>query len=140
MENMQGYEYSRHVYYYDTDAAGVVYHGNYFHFCEDARTAIFIRLAGMTLHEYGVAHGVGFVISRAQLEYKTPVPLNARVLVRTYIEGISGVRIKYRHEIWVGDALCAVVKLETVSVSLASLKPAKMPQELFDAYRKAFGL
>ncbi|MDR2098415.1 MAG: acyl-CoA thioesterase [Rickettsiales bacterium] len=140
MDNMQGFKYSRQVYYYDTDAAGVVYHGNYFHFCEDARTAIFLKLAKMSLKEYADKTGVGFVISRAQVEYICPVALNARVDVVTYIESITGVRIKYRHEIWVGGLMCAVVRLETVSVSTSTFRPAKMSAGLFESYKKAFAL
>jgi acyl-CoA thioester hydrolase len=140
MGKMQGHEYRRRIYYYDTDAGGVVYHGDYFHFCEEARTEIFRTLMKMGISEFSARYGINFVISRAHSEYKRPVPYDAEVVVRTYMEEITGVRFKYRHELFVDGAMCALVKLEAVSIGAATFKPAKNPPELLDTYRKAFGL
>ena len=139
MKKMQGFEYSRRVYYYDTDAGGVVYHGNYFHFCEEARTDIFLKIMGKTITEYAKETDCAWVISKSSSEYKRSIMNQEEFVVRTYIDDMGAIRTKYRHEIFVGDVLCAVVKIECVSISATTLKPMKMPQELVEAYRAHFG-
>jgi|GEM_PF-1310442 len=138
-KNMQGFEYSRRVYYYDTDAGGVVYHGNYFHFCEEARTDIFEKIMKMTITEFAKETDCAWVISKSSSEYKRPILNQEEFVVRTYIDDMGAIRTKYRHEIFVGDTLCTVVKLECVSISATTLKPMKMPPALIDAYKAAFG-
>ncbi|MDR1477023.1 MAG: acyl-CoA thioesterase [Rickettsiales bacterium] len=139
MESMQGREYRRRIYYYDTDAGGVVYHGDYFHFCEEARTDIFRRITRMGIREFSEKHGINFVISRSHSEYKRPVPYDSELVIRTYLEEITGVRFKYRHEMFVDGVLCVVMKIEAVSIN-PTFKPVKTMPWLLDAYRKAFGL
>lgn len=138
--NMQGREYRRPVYYYDTDAAGVVYHGNYFHFCEEARSEIFEAVMGMGLKEYAARTGINFVISRTSAEYKRPVPMGAGVVLKTFIDDLAAVRTKYRHEFFVDGVLCAVVKIEVVAINVLTFRPSKLPPDIIDGYKRAFGI
>ena len=138
MKNMQGHEYSRRVYYYDTDAGGVVYHGNYFHFCEEARTEIFLKIMKMPLTDFIKEAGCAWVITKSHAEYKRPIMNQEVFVVKTYIEDAGYLRTKYRHEIMVGDTLCAVIKLECVSISTVTGRPVKMPSSIVDAYKEAF--
>ncbi len=139
-DSCQGIVYSRHVYYHDTDAGGVVYHGNYFRFCEEARTDIFLKLLNMSLKEFDEKYAINFVVSHVEVDYKRPVPADSVVIVKTFIEEVGIVRTKYRHEIFVGETLCALVKIEVAAISSKTFRPAKMPADLLETYKKGFGL
>lgn len=138
--SMQGIEYSRRVYYHDTDAGGVVYHGNYFRFCEEARTAIFESLLKMTGVEFSNKYGIAFVISKTEASYKRPVNLDDMVTLKSYIDELGSVRTKYRHEVFVGETLCAEVKIEVASIDAKTFRPAKNPEDLMLVYKESFGL
>ena len=57
------------IYYEDTDLSGFVYHSNYLKFFERARE----HLIGVSfLRELYTQQGLHFVVSKAQLEYKSP--------------------------------------------------------------------
>jgi acyl-CoA thioester hydrolase len=139
-DNYQGIEYSRRVYFHDTDAGGVVYHGNYFRFCEEARTDIFLKLLHMSIKEFDTKYAINFVISHVEVDYKRPVSYDDIVKVKTFIEDVGVVRTKYRHEIYVGETLCALVKLEVAAISSHTFRPAKMPADLLNIYKQGFGL
>jgi len=60
----------RKIYYYDTDCGGVVYHANYLHFYEEARTEELDK-AGLSVKEI-MDDGLYMVISHQEIFYKYP--------------------------------------------------------------------
>ena len=61
------------IHYQDTDASGIVYHGAYLDFAERARFEA-LREACASPVELARAHGVAFVVRRAELRYLRPRP------------------------------------------------------------------
>jgi len=68
------------VYYEDTDAAGVVYYGNYLKFMERARTE-WLEALGFPLAAFEREHGVTFAVHRAEIDFLQPARLNDRLTV-----------------------------------------------------------
>jgi acyl-CoA thioester hydrolase len=68
------------VYYEDTDAAGVVYYGNYLKFMERARTE-WLEALGFPLAAFEREHGVTFAVHRAEIDFLLPARLNDRLAV-----------------------------------------------------------
>ena len=59
------------VYYEDTDAGGIVYHGNYLGFAERARTEL-LRYLGIQQSRLWAEDRVGFVIRRCVADFWRP--------------------------------------------------------------------
>ena len=77
------------VYYEDTDAAGIVYHANYFRFAERARTEM-LRSAKIDQSVLFGALGVRFVVRSCKVEYLKPARLDDDLEVHTKIVRIRG--------------------------------------------------
>lgn len=63
------------VYYEDTDAAGLVYYGNYLRFMERARTE-WLRALGFEQNELRDEQGIVFAVSRLEMEFLRPARFN----------------------------------------------------------------
>lgn len=87
------------VYYDSTDAGGVVYHSRYMDFCERARTE-FLRNRGIIQSKLIEEMGVGFVVSRAELEFKKSAKLDDLLSVTTELVENNGVILKLKQEIY----------------------------------------
>ena len=88
----------RQIYYYDTDAEGVVYYGNYMRFLEEARTKMF-EDEGFRLRDLA-EKGILFVIRRQEIDYKHPLHYGEIIEIRTSIEEITQYRIRFYYEIF----------------------------------------
>jgi len=71
------------IYYEDTDAGGVVYHANYLHYMERARTE-FLREHGLSVREM---HDLGiiFPVVAVEINYRAPARLDDLLEVETRI-------------------------------------------------------
>src|SRR5947207_13724615 len=56
------------------------------------------RCYGLSMQEF-LKLGFGWVVKTAHFEYKRPLELGARFLVRTWVESISGSDVEVRFEI-----------------------------------------
>jgi acyl-CoA thioester hydrolase len=79
------------VYYEDTDCMGVVYHANYLHFLERARTEyVEDRLTGVVdYHDRGHL----FMVHKLEIAFHAPAKLGDSLVVRTWIEHTTRFRI-----------------------------------------------
>ena len=66
------------VYYEDTDAAGVVYYANYLRYLERARTE-WLEHHALPLPELERSHGVVFVVTRAEIDFRGAARLGDRL-------------------------------------------------------------
>ncbi len=80
------------VYYEDTDAAGIVYHANYFRFAERARTEM-LRSVKIDQSALFGALGVRFVVRSCKVEYLKPARLDDDLEVHTKIACLRGVSL-----------------------------------------------
>ena len=118
----------RKIYYYDTDAEGVVYYGNYMRFLEEARTA-FIEDFGFNLKELA-QNGYLFAIKRQEIEYKSPIYYGEIIEIKTSVEEITPYRIRFYYEIFNKDnKKTTVAKTDMVCVS-KDFHIKEMPEEL----------
>jgi acyl-CoA thioester hydrolase len=85
------------VYYHDTDCGGVVYYANYLKYLEQARTEA-LEEKGIFMKDL-IAGGNFFVVSRQEVDYKSPAVYDDVLDVATKIAEITGVRIIFENEI-----------------------------------------
>ena len=89
------YEYTRAVYYYETDKMGVVHHSNYARWLEEARTAFFddVDLAYIVTESYGIMSPVTDI----SLKFKRSAHFGDRFTVRLRMTKYTGVRFRVKY-------------------------------------------
>ena len=89
------YEYTRPVFYYETDKMGVVHHSNYLRWLEEARTSYFNdkNLAYVETEAYGVLSP----ITKANLQFKYPARFGDDFTVKLKLIKYTGVRFEVEY-------------------------------------------
>jgi acyl-CoA thioester hydrolase len=127
------------VRYSETDQMGVVYHANYFVWCEIARTEL-IRQRLVSYAELE-KRGVFLAVAEASMRYHAPARYDDLVRVTTWLSEVRSrtVLFDYRIERPTGEG--GMDRLATASTTLIALgkdsRPAKMPAELLRALTDA---
>ncbi len=114
------------IYFEDTDAGGVVYHANYLHFAERARTEA-LRAMGLPHSEMMLQHGVIFVVRHAELDYQRPARLDDWLTIETTTVSVGGASVRLRQRVLRGEEILAVVDLTLVSLRLQTGRAERMP-------------
>lgn len=120
------------VYYEDTDAAGVVFYANYLKFMERARTE-WLRALGYGQQALRGDAGLIFVVTRVNLEIKRPARLDDALTVVTSLAyrghaALDFVQVVQRDA---DDCLCARGEVRIGCVSIATMRPTRIPSEIF---------
>ena len=91
------YEYTRAVFYYETDKMGVVHHSNYVRWLEEARAAYFnaVDLAYVETERLGVLCPVTDI----SLKYKFPACYGDEFTVRLRVTKYTGVRFRVAYTV-----------------------------------------
>lgn len=76
------FETSVRVYYEDTDVGGVVYHANYLKYFERARSDL-LRAVGVDQRALRRETGGGFVVRRAEVDFRAPARFDDLLTIRT---------------------------------------------------------
>ena len=80
----QKHKSSYRVYYEDTDAGGIMYHGNYINFCERGRSDM-LRELGMSASQVVEDLQVFFVVRHLDAEYFAMAKLDDLLSVNTHV-------------------------------------------------------
>jgi acyl-CoA thioester hydrolase len=123
------------VYYFDTDAGGVVHNIAYLRMVEIARSQLAASL-GWTLEEMGRT-GLVPVVARTEIDYLKPARLGDHLLVTAELVRLEKVRSFMRFEITSATqpGLIFVRCLQTmVTVQLPGGRPQRVPKAWSEAY------
>jgi acyl-CoA thioester hydrolase len=125
---MREFTWPVRVYYEDTDAAGLVYHGNFIRYLERARTE-WLRGLGVDQGTLRADHGVLFVVRELRIRYESPARMDEKLEVRSRIAEAGGARILFEQSIYnvPGDCICRA-RVEVVCLDSTSLKPRRLPK------------
>lgn len=98
-------EYSRDVFYYETDKMGIVHHSNYVRYMEEAR----IRALDCIGYNFKEIEDTGLVspVVSVSVRYIHPLKFGDTFTVRVYAGKISAAQFGMEYEIWCDDVLCA---------------------------------
>ena len=116
------------VYYEDTDFSGVVYHANYLKYCERAREHL---LGRQRLVEMYKGNGTGFVVYKAEMEFKEGAVFGDELEVRTTAELASDFRLLFHQHVYRVGGLTPLVKcvIHLVAVG-ADMKLVRLPDDV----------
>jgi tol-pal system-associated acyl-CoA thioesterase len=120
------------VYYQDTDAGGVVFHGQYFAFMERARTEM-LNALGYDLARFAESHGILFMVHSLAATFHAPARLNEIVSVSAEVARMRRASLEFRQRVERGRELLVEAEVTLALVDRARLKPTRMPQELRNA-------
>lgn len=121
--------YPIRVYYEETDAGRMVYHGNYLKFAERARTEM-MRVVGLDHIEMIEKHGLVFAVHSADIKYLKQAKLDDELLVQTHVAALGGASMTMRQKInriGVSDLEDAIADL---TLKIAIVDEAGRPQRL----------
>ena len=119
------------VYFHDTDAAGIVYHGTYLNFAERARTEM-LRHLKVDPDWLWQEHRLRFVIVSADLTFRRPAVHDDIISIQTKYRKTTAARMVLDQMMLVTGALCTSLRI-TVSQIRETGRPARLPQQAIDA-------
>ena len=120
------------VYYQDTDAGGVVYHGAHVAFLERARTE-FLRSLGFDIGRLA-ADGLLFVLHRIELDFLRPALLDEALAVTARVASLGRSSTRFEQTIEREDGSVAVrAMVSLVCVSAQRFRPVSIPAALRSA-------
>lgn len=117
-----------HVYYEDTDLAGIVYYANYLKFIERARTE-YVREMGVDQLALKEDEGLVFAVRRIEADYLQPARFDDDLVVQTDVERASGARLVMR-QVVTRDGEALFEALVTIVAVGANGQPARLPDIL----------
>jgi 4-hydroxybenzoyl-CoA thioesterase len=118
------------VYIEDTDAGGVVFHANYLHYMERARTE-WVRHCGVQLRA-GLESNISYVVQKLSIHYAVPARLDDEVLVTAEPTAMGRVWMNFRQRVMRKDdhQLLAEADVRVACVALDSARPRRLPDNL----------
>jgi acyl-CoA thioester hydrolase len=122
------------VYYQDTDAGGVVFHAQYLAFMERARTEM-LNAAGVDLAKMVEQHGVLFMVHHVEVTFHQPARLNDLVSVSAEVVKMGRASLVFRQLVERDGVLLVEADVTLAIVERRRMKPARMPEELEQAFK-----
>ncbi|MDA0265686.1 MAG: thioesterase family protein [Cyanobacteria bacterium] len=134
MAASQVFEYPVVVYPHHTDYAGIVWHGTYIVWMEEARVA-YLRSHHINFADW-VAAGVDLPVVDLSLRYRQSLSMGMTATIKTWLESRRGVRLTWQYDIQDAATGQSCV-LGTVVLATVDPKSRKIVRRLPDALQKA---
>ncbi len=123
------------AYIEDTDAGGIVYHGNYLNFMERARTES-LRSLGFDKSAIFDADCI-FVVHSLQIDYKRPATLDDLLNIEASVLQLKRSSILFRQNIYRGDdeqkELLSAAEVKIACIDKHEQRPCAIPDDIYDA-------
>ncbi len=131
------HEFTHRVYYADTDAYGVVWHGTYLRWMEMGRVELCDKL-GLDLVELK-KQDIAIPVTNMNVRYKASAKLDDRIVIETQIAKISPVTITFAQTIKNAQTgqIFIIADFETVAVNNNGKIYRRMPEILKNAFEGA---
>jgi YbgC/YbaW family acyl-CoA thioester hydrolase len=123
------------VYYFDTDAGGVVHNIAYLRMVEIARSQLAASL-GWTLEEMNRT-GLVAVVARTEIDYLKPARLGDKLIVSAELSRLEKVRMFMRFEI-ASASQPELIFVRCVQTMVTVQLPGGRPQRVPAAWREAY--
>ncbi len=120
------------VRYAETDQMGVVHHGNYPIFLEEARTT-WLREMGISYKEMEQS-GIGLPITHINLRYKNSALYDDVLTIKTIMRKLPNVRLEFDYEIYnEANDLLVNATTELVFINMENKRPTRAPKYFIEA-------
>lgn len=124
------------VYYADTDAYGVVWHGAYLRWLERGRVELFDAL-GLDLIAMK-ENDILVPVTNINVRYKASAKLNDEIIIETWLEKCNGLSATFKQTIRSKETnrLFVEAVVDGVATNLAGKLYRRMPEELVEKLQK----
>lgn len=129
--------FEQKVYYSDTDAYGVVWHGSYLRWLEMGRIEL-CEIMGYNLVELQ-AQNITLPVVNINVRYRSSAKLNDEMIIETSIQKFNPLTVTFEQKISnkaTGKTFAEAV-VDVVAISNDGKLYKKMPQILLEAFKKA---
>jgi acyl-CoA thioester hydrolase len=123
------YSFPVRVYFENTDAGGVVYHGEYLKFLERARTE-WLRHLGFDHQALARNHRAVFIVTSVFADFIKPARLDDTLAVSVQLESLGKVRCVFVQEVRREDDVLVKAKVTVACVAGETFKPLEIPEAL----------
>lgn len=120
------------VYWEDTDAGGVVFYANYLKYFERARTE-WLRAAGFGQEALRTDHGLMFVVTDTQLQYRRPARLDDELSITVEPDAPRGVTLSMTQRARRDDTSLVDSRITIACVDAGTLRPRRIPRPVIEA-------
>lgn len=131
------HEFETKVYYSDTDAYGVVWHGSYLRWLEAGRVEL-CELLGHNLVELE-AQNIVLPVTNLNIRYKASARLNDNITIQTSIKNFTSLCVTFEQKIMdktTGKTFVEAV-VDVVAINKEGKLYRRMPEILTTAFEKA---
>ncbi len=122
------------IYYEDTDAGGIVYHGQYLNFGERGRTE-FLRACGYQNSQVEKEFGCIIVVRHIEIDYLRPAHLDDALIMRSSILELKNSSFIMHQCLYRGVEQISDMRVVLVCVDAKSYKPVRMPVTIKEAFQ-----
>ena len=124
------------VYFQDTDAGGVVFHGSYVNFLERARTEWLRECYGYSNAGLMKEFGVVFVVRALKMDYLKPALLDDLLTVSAQIKEVGRSRVVLQQGVLRGEEKLTEAEIHLVCVTLDGFRPVAVPEVLSKQWKE----
>jgi acyl-CoA thioester hydrolase len=123
------------VFFQDTDAGGVVYHGSYVNFLERARTEWLRECYGYSNKGLMSEFGMVFVVRSLRLDYLKPALLDDLLAVSAQLKDVGRSRVTLCQKVLRGEDVLVEAEVDLVCVTMDNFKPVSVPEALREQWK-----
>lgn len=121
------------VYYEETDAGGVVYHSNYLHFMERARTE-WLRQLGFGQAQLYRERGLLFAVTKMEIQFLAPARLDDTLTVSVSLQACKQASMVLQQTIHHDQKQQQLIQASVrIAVLNQTFKPTRLPDDLLHA-------
>jgi acyl-CoA thioester hydrolase len=117
------------VYYQDTDAGGVVYHGAYLDYFERARTE-WLRALGFDVRQLADREGVLFIVRELRAGYARPALLDDLLGITVAVGHLGRAQFTLLQQVRRAEEVLVEASVNLACVSASGFKPLRVPEAL----------
>ncbi|HTP60779.1 MAG TPA: tol-pal system-associated acyl-CoA thioesterase [Burkholderiales bacterium] len=129
---MSPFNFQVRVYYEDVDVGGVVYYANYLRYFERARSE-WLRSLGVNQERLAAVEGIGFVVARAEIDFKIGARLDDLLAVSVLPVEKKRAYLWLEQEARLADGrLCAAARVQVACVRHKDMRPQPIPEMLVE--------
>ncbi len=119
----------KRIYYYDTDAGGVVYYGNYLKYLEEARTE-YLEKKGLSVQQFQ-ERGLIYAVRKCCITYCSPARYGDILICEAKLQKATAAQFFFEQTIHDKKTSRLVVEAEVILACLdLNFKPTQIPEDL----------
>lgn len=119
--------------YVDTDRGGVVHHGAYLRYLEQARVEL-LRAEGVDYRTLEEELGHGLPVAEIRVRYKKPLTFDDDIEVETWVGLLNRAKIRFDYRVWRGEQLVSEAQITCACVRMDTLRIVSMHPRIREAF------